>query len=219
MSLTLTYTSLKAMIQTWAEDNDTEFTTALDNIIGLGELRVLRDLDLEIFDNVATGNFTTSSQDITKPSDFISLRSFSYVDGAGKSFFLTRKTYDFLKMYWRTEATTGTPLFYAEYSETTLKVAPTPSNGYTYEIRYIARPTGLSSSTATTWLSDNVADLLFKACMIESEKYLKEDPSEGGRVAKFEAEYRAELPKAKRELLRVQRSDYRPIAPATSPND
>ena len=207
------------MIQTWEEDNNAEFTIALDNIIGLGELRLLRDLDLEIFDETATGTFTIGSEDVLKPDNVIALRSFHYTDASGSEEFLTRKSYDYIRLYWRNPSETGVPLYYTEFNETQWKVSPTPAIGSTYTVRYNARPAGLSPTNQNTFLSDNVADLLFKACIIEAEKYLKEDPSEGGRVSRFDAEYSQGVLDAKREFIRMQRADYRPIAPTTSPND
>jgi len=217
MSLSLTYTSLIAMIQTWVEDNNTEFTTALDNIIGLGETRLIRDLDLEIFSTTSTGTFTVGSQSITKPSGVVALKSLYYTDTNNEEVYLNRKSDDFLTFYWKNAATTGTPLYYAENTETTWRVAPTPSTGSTWTARYITRPTGLSSSTATTFLSTNAADLLFKACLIESQQYLKLDPSEGGVIGLITSEYNNLLPRAKLEFLRMQQMDYRPLASGTTP--
>lgn len=205
------------MIQSWAEDSDTEFVTEIDNIIGLGETRLIRDLNLEIFNGISTGNFVTGNQNITKPTDSLAIKSLFFTDTDGDEKYLERKSDDYLTFYWKDASTTGTPKYVSEKDETTLRVVPTPNTTFAWTLSYVKRPTGLSSTTAETFLSKFVGDLLFKACIIESEEYLKEDPSEAGRIAVFERDYLSRLPAARQEFMRMQQSDYKPGTSSTAP--
>lgn len=217
MALALTYTTLKAMLQTWTEDNNTEFVAEIDRIIGLAELKLLRDLDLEIFDTTATGAFTLGVQEVTKPTGLVALRTLTFVNASSEIVYLERKTYEYLNEYWPVAATLETPKYYTELNETQWRVVPTSDSAYTFTVRYTKRPTGLSASNENTFLSDNVADLLFLAAQIESEIYLKVDPEDVGNFQTFKANYAERLPAAKLELIRTERADYRPVAAVTAP--
>ena len=54
MALAWTYTTLRQALLDWpVEDEDSEeYVDNIDNLIGLGELRLVRDLNLSIFDVV-----------------------------------------------------------------------------------------------------------------------------------------------------------------------
>jgi len=41
---------------------------------------------------------------------------------------------------------------------------------------YTYRPSGLSSSTTTTWISINAPDALLYACLVEASLFMKEAP-------------------------------------------
>ena len=65
------------------------------------------------------------------------------------------------------------PKYYANYDEDSILLAPTPNAAYTIDLEYNAQPTGLSSSTTTTWLSNNAPTALLYACLVEAFKFLK----------------------------------------------
>ena len=208
MALTFTYTTLKAALQTFTEDLGAEFAAGLDTIIPLAETRLVKDLDLEIFDVTTTGTFTGSSALVTKPTDMVALRTFHYTDASGNFQPLEPKTWEFVKDYWpKAATTTSAPKYYAEYTETSWYLAGTPVSNLAYTVRYIKRPDGLSGSTATTWLSTNAADALFYACLITSEQFLKADE----RVNLWKQEYSQHLQTARMELRRTDRNDYAPL--------
>lgn len=210
MSTSYSYTTLKSTLISFTEDTGTEFASAVDLIIPLAEDKVLRDLDLEIFDVVGTGTFTATNPIITKPTGIVALRSLHYTVAATGSFVqMDQKSWEFIKDYWPVEATTtATPKYYTEYSATEWYVAGTPSASVTaWTSRYIKRPIGLTSDNATTWLGTNAGDVLLYACLVVSEQFLKGD----GRVPVWKAEYMERLGAARNELRRVERADYSPI--------
>ena len=213
MSLTLTYTTLKAALVDNTDDEGTEFAAALDTIIALGELKLLRDLDLEIFDVTDTGTLTGSSQLVTKPTGYIAGRSL-HITVSGVRSQLFQRTYEYLVDYWPTAATTTTtPKYYAELNDTQWYVAGTPAGSYDFTARFMKRPTGLSGSTETTWLSTYAADMLLYACLASAEEYLKADE----RVAVWKNEYAEKLTLGRHELRRMQRADYTPVDVVSQP--
>jgi hypothetical protein len=70
-------------------------------------------------------------------------------------------------------AATGVPKYYSNWDETRIVVAPTPNATYTIQLNYILKPTGLSSSNATTYLSTEFPNGLLYACLVEAYGFLK----------------------------------------------
>jgi hypothetical protein len=202
---TYTYTTLRTALQSFTEDYGAEFLAALDLIIPLAEDKLLRDLDLEIFDITSSTAFTANSPYLTKPSGDISLRSMYYTDPTLGQVLLEQRSWEYVMDYWPVvSATTSNPKYYSEYSDTQWYIAGTPSTTSTVTMRYVKRPAGLSSTVPSTWLSTNVADLLLHSCLVSCEEYLKADP----RVAVWKQEYIERLGAARFELRALRRNDY-----------
>lgn len=208
MALTYNHTTLTAAIVDYTEDDGTEFAAEVNDFIGKAELRCLRDLDLELFDAVATGNLTGGNAFLVKPADYLAFRSFYYTDGSSNRQPLIEKSYEFAVDYWPNAAsTTAAPKYFAEYSTTQLLIAGTPASNLAYTLRYMARPTAMSAGNPTTWLGTNVPDLLFNASMTEAQLFLKAYDE----AKLWEGRYRQTLEAAKDELRRTTRNDYAPM--------
>lgn len=209
MAVSYTYTTLRSAVIDTTEDHGTEFDAALDNIIALAETKVLRDLNIELFDLVATGNFTSNDPLLAKPAGMVALRTLHYTDASGNFVLIEPKSWEYLKDYWpNASTTTATPKFVTDYSETQWYLGGTPASALAYSARYIKRPDGLSATTATTWLSTTVGDLLFYACLMGSEQYLKAD----ARVDVWKKDYNERLPAVRMELRRDKRDEYAPVS-------
>lgn len=182
--VSFTYATLTAAIQAWAENDDTDFTDNLDTIINLGEVRLMKDVDLTICrksDATTTVSSGANSSD-TLPSDLIIPRWVQVVGGN----MLLPKDEAFLKEIISDSSSAAAPLFYSfEDGGTTLLVAPTPSVAITLDIGYTYRITGLSSSNTSNWLSTNAPDALLAACMLEAQQFMKEEQLESGRWAEM----------------------------------
>lgn len=205
-----TYAELVADLQSWLEDDASEFNAVIPRIISLGETRLIVDLNIELFDLtdptiVVTGN----DQNVTKPTGLIVCRSL-YL-GTVRSPMLLR-TRDFCLNYWPDDSILGVPKYYYEHDETTWKFVPTPNASGTATAIYIARPPGLTSSNTSTWLSTYAGDLLFCCCLMESEHWIKADDRYGDMKTKY---YEELLPQRRVELRNlIRKGDYNPWAPA-----
>ena len=177
MALTYTYAQLVATIKTYADDLDAEYVAQVDDFIARSELRILRDLDLELFETWSSLTISSGSRTVPKPSNTVIINDlFIRSPSEQKWVELPRRSYEYCIMYAPTEATTGVPRYYAELDRTNIYVVPTPDQAYASgnsKARATIRPTGLSSSNTTSWLGDNLADLLFHGAMIESHNFLK----------------------------------------------
>lgn len=177
MALTYTYAQLVAVIKAYAEDIDTDHVAQIDDFIAKSELRILRDLDLEVFETWSTLTISSANRTVPKPTNTVIINDvFIRSPSAQKWIELPRRSYEYCILYAPTEASTGVPRFYAELDRTNIYVVPTPDQAYAAgnaKARATIRPTGLSSSNTTSWLGDNLPDLLFHGCMIESQNFLK----------------------------------------------
>ena len=205
MSHGFDYTELTAALQAWMEDDDSEFIGSIPDVIQLGEVRLLRDLDLTIFNTTDTTPTVQSQEWVVKPTglDVFNWQSVWYLNGLSETVFLELRSFDFVQDL-RITGTESAPLFYAEETDLRWALAPIPDAIYTLNARGLTRPATLSVGNPNTWLGDNAGDLLFKACLAESESFLKSDD----RQPIWEADYQKLLPSAKRELYELMATRY-----------
>lgn len=200
-----THTLLTAKLQQWLEDDDAEFSSSIDDIINLGELRVWRDLDLSIFTSTDTVTTVVSTETVTKPTtdtELVTWQSLYYDNGNVRTWIELRSN-DWVRDF-QTPVSLGPPKYYSELNETQWLLGPAPDAIYTINARGITRPTKLSSGNPTTWLSNHQDDLLFKACLAEAEGMLKADD----RRTMWQEDYASALPLAKRETYEMLNAHY-----------
>jgi hypothetical protein len=141
-----TYSELVTQIRDYTEtDSNVLTTTIVNDFIEHAELRLYRELDIDPFRNNATATLTSGTPFVTLPGTIPSnFSSIRYV-----------------------------VIYSPSYDEDSILIAPTPNAAYTIDLEYTAQPTGLSSSTATTWLSNNAPTALLYACLVEAFRFLK----------------------------------------------
>lgn len=201
-----TYTTLKTAILDWTEDDGVEFQNVLDTLIGLAELRIARDADLDAFRKYATSNTTSGDRFLSKPTDIVVDRWFNITVAGDKAPLLRRDT-SFTADYWPDPTATGTPRYYSDYDHDTFVLVPTPSAAFACELAYTRRPEGLSTTTSTTWLGDNAGDILLYACLMEAYLFLK---AEAPVLQVWEGKYKQALESLTREEeARNRRTEYR----------
>ena len=202
---TTTYAGLVSAIGDFCEDSSSEFTSALPGIVNRAEERVLRDLDITYFDDrrsVSTANGVAS---VAKTSDMIAVQSVRFT--AANEFAL-RRSYEFLKLY----GGTGRPLYYYD-DDTDIIFAPVPDATYACEVKYLSRPSPLTSSNQTNWLALNAADMLLYAALKEAEHFLVAPE----RLAEFEAAYAQRVGPVRAVYKADAGPGYDPVGPASKP--
>ncbi len=196
MPLQYTYETLAAAMQNWPEDDDADFVAAIPELIGHGELKLTRELDLEIFEVDDTATISSGVATITKPANMVAPRTLAFTQASIYDE-LEQRTVDYVRQYGATAAA-GRPKYYAELNETQWIVAPTPNFSGTLNVRLIRRATGLDSGTpaGTSFLSVRFPDLLLWACLISAAVYLKGDT----KYAQLVRDYSQKLPVAAAEV-------------------
>lgn len=202
---TTTYAGLVSLIEDYVEDTSAEFTSAVQGCINRAEERVIRDLDLSIFNTTVSSTTSDGVSTYTKPwTDAPAVSVFF----SGSLTFAERRT----RAWVQAHGGSGVPQYFHE-TETTIFWAPVPDGGYAFTITYIDRPDALSASNTTNWLTRNVADLLLYAALVECESFLISPE----RVQEFEAKY-AQILGPTRGFWRDQaQNQYEPIAPVAQP--
>lgn len=275
------YTQLYQALQDWPYKRSPTYLANINRIIFLGELRLVRDLDLDIFDvndsiaiaptattvakplqsqpltftgpltagalqgtlaanwaglggvyvvtfsdnelqavtlvngsNVATwgtGLLADVTQTARINSNFVAERSLG-VTYSGVPRRLVKRSYDFVQGY--ATAAPGRPLYYCEISQSTWQFAPAADANATAILRrYISRPQSIVVA-GNTYLGDNFGDVLFVACLMETEQFIKADDRYADMKNKY---YQELLPNARGEAMILGRTgSYSPLMPVAS---
>lgn len=107
---------------------------------------------------------------------------------------------------------TGPPRYYNELSQTQWQVVPAADQDYAIVLHYIARPQSIVTAN-TSWLGDNVADLLFYATLMKAERFLKADD----RFDDIASDYQAGIGQARMELAEsIRMGNYSPVKRAAT---
>ena len=181
-----TYSELVTQIREYTETDSNVFTTVIVNdFIEHAEMRIFRDVDLDVFRKYQTASLTSGDAFVgmpgATPTDFSFIRSVNIFSPSGslggltdgERRYLEKKDTSFISEYHPSRTTTGIPKYYANWDNDTIILAPTPNAAYTIELAYNALPTGLSSSNTTTWVSTNAPHMLLYACLVEAFMFLK----------------------------------------------
>lgn len=127
-------------LQDWNEDYSLDLQSALPRLIQNGELRCLRDMDLDCMDSqAASGSISESTGLVSKPTNMIRDRVLVLVNSSSANVsVLVKKTYDFCTEYnIANSGNTGVPKYYGESSLGEWLVAPIPDAAYTINVRGI----------------------------------------------------------------------------------
>jgi len=174
----MTYGELKQAIQDYTENDETTFVNNLPLFIRLAEERILKSVQLNLFQKNQAGTMTTGNQYLAAPSDFLAPFSLS-IDVSGDAEFLLFKDLDFVQTYTPDPTTTGQPRYYAQFDVDNFILAPTPNANYTVDIHYLYRPASLTAGadSGTSWFSTNAEIALLYGSLVEAYTFMKGDPN------------------------------------------
>jgi hypothetical protein len=151
--MSYTYTTLKQAIQDYTDNDDTTFIRNLPLFIRNTEERILKNVQLNLFQKNDAGNMSENNKYLGVPSDFLAPFALSYTNSSGDVVFMDFKDSDFVQSFNPDHTVTGPPLYYAQYDLENLILGPTPDAGYAAEMHYFYRPASLTQSTFTLTLS------------------------------------------------------------------
>ena len=107
-------TTLRSSIQDYTENTETSFLNNLSTFIQLAEERILKSVQLNVFEKNVSGTMTTSNQYLACPSDFLAPNSLTITNSSNYTY-LQFKEKEFVQSYTPNPATTGVPKYYAQF--------------------------------------------------------------------------------------------------------
>ncbi len=222
----MTYNEWLLRLQTAAvtTNNDTNFLDYVPNFIDLAEQQCYRDLDLLSTVVRDTRNFTLPST----LGRFVVVNGLNIVTPYGSNVTsgtrtrLTQLSLDALDVLWPTNtaaSATTVPMYFAMITDQTLAFGPPPGNAFQVEVIGTIRPTPLSPTNTTTYLTLYLPDLFFAASMVAVAGYQRDfgaqadDPK---MAMSWENEYKMRLASAHLEEQRKKfsSSGWASLSPA-----
>ena len=219
--MSYTYASWVAAIanETVIDPADTNFLAQVSSSIDYGEQRLYRDLDLlSTVVRDTSGVLTIGSRGFTFPSTFgrfVVTNGFNIFTPVGTPTSSSTRNQlipcsrDVLDMLWPSLTGAGVPALYAMITDQSIIVGPAPDQAYAIEVIGTIRPTPLSASNTTTYLTLYLPDLWFAATMIFWSGYMRnfgaqaDDPK---MAVSWESQYQALLASANVEEARKKYS-------------
>ena len=172
--MAISYTNFLTQIRDYTEvDSNVLTDTLIDQFITNIELDVAGKVDYDDLRKYSTASFINGQRYLSMPSDLIVLRSVQTIISGDRTFLEKRDT-SFISEY-NNDGATGVPLYYANWDENNIVVAPTPNAATAageVQINYIIYPPHFTSSN-TTYLSTNQQQLLLFGALTECFSYLK----------------------------------------------
>jgi hypothetical protein len=175
----MTYAELVQKIRDYTEVGSTVLTdTIVNGFIEDAEFRILREVDSDNNRRYVTATMVAGQRFIDTPADLLVVRSAQIVDkdlstspDTDRRIIEYRDT-NFMAEYNPTDAQ-GTPKYFSYWDQDTLVFAPVADAAYTIQLNYILKPSGLSSTNTTTYLSLQFPNGLLYACLVEAFSFLK----------------------------------------------
>ncbi|MDC3296052.1 hypothetical protein OAU55_00200 [Candidatus Pelagibacter sp.] len=221
----MNYTTLKTNIQNFLEDDSTELTASIDQIIAQAEDMIFQRLpNLPCFRHSTKIHGLSDSSLTAGTSNYIvngarMIRQVAILNSSNDLVYLNHKIDSYLRDYWPNETTQGTPRMYS--TKTSLRfegssdidgmvitLAPTPNaNPFsTYRVDFIgfSALNKLSNSNENTWIGDNAENLLLSACLYEASAFLKA----GETLALYKTQFDEALQLFVQEMQRDYAAEY-----------
>jgi len=152
--MSFTLTTLRNALKEYTENTETSFVNNLDLFIRLAEERILKNVQLNVFEKNVSGNMTSGNQYLACPSDFLAPNALT-ITNSSEFVYLQFKEKEFVQTYTPNPSTTGVPRYYAQFDVDNFVIAPTPNSGYTVDLSYFYRPSSLTDSTITLTVSSS----------------------------------------------------------------
>ena len=176
--MSFTYGELKQAVQDFIESNETALVNNLPIFIRMAEERILKGVQLSLFQKNATTATTTGGQYLPVPSDYLASMALNLRGADDDKVFLEFKDLSFVQTFTPDPSTTGTPRYYAQLDNSYFLLGPTPDAVYTAQLQYLYRPASLTAGadSATTWLSENAELAMLYGALLEANTFIKGDP-------------------------------------------
>jgi hypothetical protein len=214
----MTYTQLQTAVQDYVENSfsATDFAT----MVRLAEQKIFNATQAPITRKNSVIPLVIGTSTVSLPTDFLSAFSVAVVLATGDWEYLLNKDVNFLRSAYPDPTDTGTPRYYALYGTQgnplvqTLELAPTPGATLNLQVAYNAYPESITTAVSgRSWLGDNYESVLFNAVLVETARFMKQEPD---IIAMYDKEFQQSLALVKMLFDGKNRQDsYRSGQPKT----
>ncbi len=168
----MNYTELKTNVndiceQTFTDDQLAMFTKQ-------AEQKIYTTVSLPALRKNQTGSLTNGNKYLTMPSGFLYAYSLAIISGSDYIYLLD-KDVNFMREAYPNPATTGVPVHYAIFDETSFIVGPTPNANFDAEIHFAYYPESIVT-TGTSWLGTEFDSALLNGTLVEAIRFQKGEP-------------------------------------------
>ena len=168
----MNYTELKTNVndiceQTFTDDQLAMFTKQ-------AEQKIYTTVSLPALRKNQTGSLTNGNKYLTVPSGFLYAYSLAVISGSDYIYLLD-KDVNFMREAYPNPATTGVPVHYAIFDETSFIVGPTPNANFDAEIHFAYYPESIVTAN-TTWLGTEFDSALLNGTLVEAIRFQKGEP-------------------------------------------
>lgn len=163
------YTALKTNINDICEQTFTDVELAM--FTEQAEQKIYSSVQIPALRKNQTGTLTLDNEYLTMPSDMLFVYSLAIVNSSDYVYLLN-KDVNFMREAYPNPATTGTPVHYALFDQTSLIVGPTPDANYSSEIHFGYYPESIVTA-GTTWLGTEFDSVLLNGALMEAIRFQK----------------------------------------------
>ena len=208
----MTYTELQAAICDYTQNFDQDFVANIPVFVKQAEQRIFNTVQFPSLRRNVTGFTSNNNKYLACPGDFLAVYSMAVVDPTGAYEYLLNKDVNFIRQAYPTPTSVGIPKYYALFgpsfangTELSFILGPTPNNRYTVELHYFFYPESISDTeNGTSWLGDNFDTVLLYGSLVEAITFMK---GEADMVALYDGKYKEALALAKRLGDGMERQD------------
>ena len=162
----------------------------INTFIELAEERVYNSVQIPAIRKNQTGYMTSGNKYLSLPSDWLATFSLALINPTTSAqSFLLNKDVNYIREAFPVPSDTGTPTHYAQFTDASLIIGPTPDASYQVELHYYYYPESIVTAT-TTWLGSNFETVLLYGALREAAVFTK---GEADMVANYESKYQESL--------------------------
>jgi hypothetical protein len=212
--MSYTYLTYRSALQTLvvSQDPDPDFDAILPSAIDYAEMRIYRELDLISTVVVDESSLLTNGTRVaTINNAFVTVDNINVLTPAGSTGATGERqtlipvSRALLDSLWPGNSVTGLPVMFSMVDQWTMILGPCPDAGYFLEVVGTQRPTPLSASNTSTFLTARLPDLFMAASMIFMSGYMRNfgaQQNDPAMSSSWEAQYQNLKASADAEELR-----------------
>lgn len=174
--MSLNYAQLTQAIQDTTQNDEATFVSNIPIFVRSAENTIYTTTLLPNFrKSSAATPLTASSPYYSWPNDFIAPFEFLVNTSGSILSALIIKDVSWLREAFPDPAVTGTPRYYAVFSDTQAMVSPTPSGNNNVELHYYYHPASIVTA-GTSWVGNNYENVLLYGSLVNAYTFMKGEP-------------------------------------------